>query len=236
MDKILSTPRNLEPRIGVFVCGCGGNISEVVNVPDVVEYCQELNGVVYSGESGYACTDEAAEEIKAKAKEHNLTHVVLAACACCNLDQICFSCSDRRILCKSNLFNDNKPNDVSYEFINIREHCAWVHHSQPKVATAKAKTLIGAGVARARESQLPTMQAFVTVDQQRCRGCGTCEAVCKFEAILLGEKNNGVFAAQVTEDLCQGCGICVACCPSGALSQSGYSDSQITASLEAILS
>jgi len=433
---------NLETRIGIFICSCGGSISEVIDVPDVVEYCRGLYGVTHSTEIGYACTDEAAEKIKGIAGQHNLTHVVLAACSCCNLDQICFSCSDRRIHCKSNLLNGSQPDGIYYEFVNIREHCAWVHYSNPGEATAKAKSLIRTGVAHAKDSQLPvkrtvnieqsilviggglsgmqaaadlaaqgfptilisrngqnekiplpydgtseqshsirerlesellrggatilygakltdvngtagsyqatiiqngkslsvsagavildlsaglegeknssgefsqwvpvvtaelppllqkafrngnnrqmaespvlepalgrlpgvflcgtrqavtdatealvqgsaaaskasillnkgtldTKQMVATVDQQRCRGCGTCASICQFGAIILTENDTGTFAAQVDEALCRGCGICVAHCPSGALSQNGYSDNRIAASLEAILS
>ena len=106
-----------------------------------------------SRQVGYACTDEAAEEMKDLARQHNLTHIVLAACSCCNLDQICFSCSDRRVQCKSNLLDSNQQDNIYYEFVNIREHCAWVHQNQPEAATAKAKSLIKAGLARAKESQ-----------------------------------------------------------------------------------
>ena len=83
---------------------------------------------------------------------------------------------------------------------------------------------------------IDTEQTVVAVDQQRCRGCGTCATTCPFMAIKLVETKSNIFIAQVDEGLCRGCGICVAQCPSGALSQSGYSDRQITASLEAVLS
>ncbi|MFC2007441.1 FAD-dependent oxidoreductase [Chloroflexota bacterium] len=230
------TPGIPEPRVGVFTCDCGGNISEVIDVPDVLEYFRTLDGVTYTGEINYACTDEASVEIKTLARKHSLTHVVLAACVCCHLDQICFSCSDRRIICKSLLLNGGEPDGINYEFVNIREHCAWVHYNQLEKATAKTKTLIRAGVARARENRLPIARAIVTVDQKRCRGCGTCESVCKFEAIKVGENSSGIFTAKVDEGLCQDCGTCAAHCPSGALSQNGYSDGNLTASLEAILS
>ncbi|MBI2830717.1 MAG: FAD-dependent oxidoreductase [Chloroflexi bacterium] len=144
---------NRETKIGVCVCCCGGSISEVVNIRETVSYCKGLEGVVYCGEIGYACTSDAAIEIKKVAKEQNLTHVVLAACSCCNLDQICFSCSDRRVRCKQNLLNSKEADGISYEFVNIREHCAWAHRSRPDKATSKAISLIAAGVARARQSQ-----------------------------------------------------------------------------------
>jgi heterodisulfide reductase subunit A len=99
---------------------------------------------------------------------------------------------------------------------------------QGSAAASKASVLLSKGT-------IDIEQTLVTVDQQRCRGCATCESVCQFGAIMLTEKIPGVYRAEVDEGLCQGCGICVARCPSGALSQSGYSDSQLIASLEAIL-
>jgi heterodisulfide reductase subunit A-like polyferredoxin len=166
--------------------------------------------------------------------------MVLAACACCNFDQVCYSCSDRRVHCKSNLFDSCQLDVVCYEFVNIREHCAWVHWRQPQEATSKARSLINAGLANTRDHQGITDhtldRAIVTVDRQRCRGCGTCVSVCQFEAVALCENSPGILIAQVDDISCKGCGICAAHCPSGALSQIGCGDNHITASLEAILS
>jgi heterodisulfide reductase subunit A len=100
---------------------------------------------------------------------------------------------------------------------------------QGSAAASKASVLLSKG-------SIEIVPTVACVDQQRCRGCGTCESVCEVGAITLVERIPGVFSAQVDEGLCQGCGICVAHCPSGALSQNGYSDFQISASLEAILS
>ncbi|MFC2036226.1 FAD-dependent oxidoreductase [Chloroflexota bacterium] len=230
-----SAPSGLDPRIGVFVCECGGSISKIIDVPDVIKSYKELDTIAHGSRLGYACTSEAAEEIKDAVRQHNLTHVVLAGCACCHFDQICFSCSDRRLRCKSNLLNSGQPDDTIYEFVNIREHCAWVHYSQPEEATAKARSLIGAGVSRVRDI-FSTGSVIAVVDQSRCRGCGTCVSVCPFVAVTLKERKSSVLISQINEELCRGCGICVAHCPSGAILQNSCSDNQIVASLEALLS
>ena len=100
---------------------------------------------------------------------------------------------------------------------------------QGAAAASKASILLSKG-------EIEIVPTVVTVDQQRCRGCGTCESLCGFGAIALTERIPGVFSPQVDEGSCLGCGICVAHCPSGALSQGGCSDFQISTSLEAILS
>ncbi|MFA4836679.1 MAG: 4Fe-4S dicluster domain-containing protein, partial [Dehalococcoidia bacterium] len=144
---------NGESRIGVFICRCGGNISDVIDTPRLVRHFFRRSGVAYAQEIGYACSDAGALEIRTLAKQFNLTHVVLAACPCCALDQICFSCSDRRIECKAKLLGPSKADGLTYEFVNIREHCAWVHTDDGEEAREKAKTLILAGIARVRKSR-----------------------------------------------------------------------------------
>ncbi|MDD4858911.1 MAG: FAD-dependent oxidoreductase [Dehalococcoidales bacterium] len=223
-------------RTGVFVCGCGGNISNVIAIPEVLEHFRNLPGIAYTGNIGYACGEEDNTSLKSLIREHHLSHVVLAACSCCNFEQICFSCSDRRILCKSKLL-ENSDNGTYYEFVNIREHCAWVHRDQPEAATNKAVSLIEAGIARAVNSSLvPSARPIIPfVETLKCRACGTCVTVCPFEAVSLKEQAIGIAVSQIDEPKCRGCGICVAHCPSGALQQSGCNDRQIDASLAAIL-
>ncbi len=83
-------------------------------------------------------------------EKEKIAHVVLAACRCCNLEQICFSCTDRRVMCQNNLSID-LPQGVNIEFANIREQCAWIHKDDPEGATAKAIELISTGVVRAQK-------------------------------------------------------------------------------------
>ncbi len=50
------------------------------------------------------------------------------------------------------------------------------------------------------------------VDEQACKLCGACQAVCPTEAITLGE-----VAVRVNAEVCCGCGACVEVCPNGAI-------------------
>jgi len=141
---------SVEPRTGIFVCKCGGNISDVVDVDKISRQFFRERGITCTHVVDYACSDEGSAEIRETANQYGVTHVVMAACACCALDQICFSCSDRRLACKNKLLGPSGSDGLLYEFVNIREHCSWVHAKQPEMATAKAKALIRAGIARVK--------------------------------------------------------------------------------------
>jgi len=140
-------------RIGVFVCQCGGEISETVNTELVRERAAAWPGVVHSQVLAFSCSPEAAGTISAQIEAHDLDRVVLAACSCCAIDQVCYSCTYQRVRCKDNLgIFGPVPGQAAYEFVNIREQCAWVHRGDPAAATSKATALVAAAVARVRLS------------------------------------------------------------------------------------
>ncbi|KUK53174.1 MAG: Polyferredoxin, heterodixulfide reductase subunit A [Desulfotomaculum sp. 46_296] len=58
-----------EPRVGVFVCHCGANISRIVSVPSVVEYALTLPNVVYAQEQLLGINQYYYE--MANIREHN---------------------------------------------------------------------------------------------------------------------------------------------------------------------
>jgi heterodisulfide reductase subunit A-like polyferredoxin len=147
------------PRVGAFVCRCGGQIDGVVDVDQVVGFLRQLPCVVYADDLPFSCSEEYAQVIQQAVADHRLNRVVLAACSCCSLDQVCYSCTTQRIRCKTNLgvlaadsaklretYADVFPR---FGFVNIREHCAWLHSDDPVTATAEAERLIAAAVAKA---------------------------------------------------------------------------------------
>ncbi len=147
-----------EPKIGVFVCHCGANISSVVNVPSTVEYALSLPNVVYAQEQLFSCATNSANEITDMAKEKGLNRVVIAACSPRTLEP---------------LFRDTLReagiNQYYLDMANIREHNSWVHTRQKDEATQKAKDIIRMSVARAarlkplQEFDLPVNKAALVV-------------------------------------------------------------------------
>jgi heterodisulfide reductase subunit A len=69
------------------------------------------------------------------------------------------------------------------------------------------------------------------VDTDKCNGCEVCQIKCPFNSIIVVEKK-----AKVNEDTCRGCGVCASNCPTGAAQLMNYSDEQIFAQIEGILS
>jgi len=127
------------PRIGVFICRCGTNIGGVVDVPQVVEYAKGLSDVVYAEENLYTCSEEGISSIKKRISEYDLNRVVVAACTPRTHEPLFRSACEEAGL-----------NKYLFEFVNIREQCSWVHMNLPEKATEKAKSLVRAGVDKAR--------------------------------------------------------------------------------------
>jgi len=136
-------------RLGVFLCGCGGSISSVIDFKTVYRKLSAFPGVTFVSEVAQACTEAGARQIAQRVVAQKLDRIVLSACRCCNLEQVCYSCTDRRQMCQQYLYQHLiKPHNTVVEFCNIREQCAWIHKDDRKSATQKAVQIISAGVAR----------------------------------------------------------------------------------------
>jgi heterodisulfide reductase subunit A-like polyferredoxin len=126
------------PRIGAFICHCGINIGGVVDVPAVVEYAKTLPNVVHAEGNLYTCSQDTQDQIKKMIEEHQLNRVVVA------------SCTPRT---HEPLFQDTIReaglNRYLFDMANIRDQCSWVHMTQPKEATEKAKDLVRMSIAKA---------------------------------------------------------------------------------------
>jgi heterodisulfide reductase subunit A len=125
-------------RVGVFVCHCGNNIGGVVRVPEVVEYARTLPNVTYAEDNLYTCSEEGLSSIKDQIAKQGLNRVVVASCTPRTHEPLFKGACEEAGL-----------NKYLFEFVNIREHCSWVHMHDPVMATQKAKELVRMGVAKA---------------------------------------------------------------------------------------
>jgi heterodisulfide reductase subunit A len=143
-----------EPRIGVFVCSCGSNIGGVVDVQELAEYADNMENVVYTDTNLYSCAQNTQEAITEKIEENRLNRVVVAAC----------TPRTHEPLFQETLRNAGL-NRCLFEMANIRDHCTWVHSSQPQEASEKSKDLIRMAVFKARGLQ-PLTEQKVPVTQK----------------------------------------------------------------------
>jgi len=128
-----------EPRIGVFVCHCGINISQTIDVKGASETIASEKNVVHSDDLMYACAPDGQEKIKEIIREKGLNRVIVA------------SCTPRT---HATLFQDTIReaglNRYLFELADIREQCSWCHMGQNEQATKKAVDIIKMNVAKAR--------------------------------------------------------------------------------------
>ena len=123
-------------RIGVFVCHCGTNIAGTVDVHAVAEALKAENGVIFSTDYPYMCSQAGQDIIKNAIAEHKLTGIVVCSCSP-RMHEATF----RKTAAAAGL------NPYMVEIANIREQCSWVH-KDIAVGTEKAIILGRAAIAK----------------------------------------------------------------------------------------
>ncbi|MBE0517342.1 MAG: CoB--CoM heterodisulfide reductase iron-sulfur subunit A family protein, partial [Methanophagales archaeon] len=125
-----------EPKIGVYVCHCGINIKNTVDVDAVRDYAATLPNVVLAKDYMYVCSDPGQGIIKQDIRDGKVNRVIVAACSP-RLHEPTF----RKTCMSAGL------NPFFYEMANIREQCSWVWEDKA-TNTEKAKDIVRATVAR----------------------------------------------------------------------------------------
>lgn len=127
---------NTLQRIGVFVCWCGSNIAATVDVKAVAEAVRTEQGVVYSMDHQYMCSEGGQGAVKQAIKEHRLTGIVICACSP-RMHEATF----RKTALSAGM------NPFMVEIANIREQCSWIHKDKAE-GTEKAIILAKAAIAK----------------------------------------------------------------------------------------
>jgi heterodisulfide reductase subunit A2 len=126
-----------------------------------------------------------------------------------------------------------KPLDFATDGIYL---CGNAHYP------ASVREAVSQALGAASRASIPLSKGVMTVepivstlvDEEACRGCGLCVALCPYGAleIVRGEKGRKV---QVIPVACKGCGVCAATCYQHALSVNSYTDDQIGQQIGAFL-
>ncbi|MHA1334665.1 MAG: hydrogenase iron-sulfur subunit [Promethearchaeota archaeon] len=128
-------------RVGVIICNCNTEISNVINIKVLERYISRLKNVVAVKIFENLCQTKNLDKIKNWVKENFINKIVISACSP-KTHQNLFE----------RFFEDNIEH-ANIEIANIREQCAWVHKSNgaaidPALVLEKAKLLIEAAVER----------------------------------------------------------------------------------------
>ncbi|MBP9003365.1 MAG: CoB--CoM heterodisulfide reductase iron-sulfur subunit A family protein [Candidatus Hydrogenedentes bacterium] len=133
------TKSSSSPKIGVFVCHCGGNIADYVDVEAVARAVANEPGVYLARDQVFSCSDAAQQDMIDVITADQLDGIVIASCSP-KLHMHTFR----------NMAGRGGMNPYQYVHVNLREQCAWAHRDDREAATRKAIALVKAGIAKCR--------------------------------------------------------------------------------------
>jgi heterodisulfide reductase subunit A len=132
----------MKRKIGVYICHCGGNIADYVDVEKVRQSIEKEEGVVVARTTMFACSDSGQKEMEDDIRKSELDGIVVASCSP-KLHLLTF----RAVVERAGL------NKYNYVHANIREQASWAHSDNKTGATEKAIQLVKSAIARVRLSR-----------------------------------------------------------------------------------
>jgi len=126
-------------KIGVYICHCGGNISDYVDVEKVKQAIENDDGIVIAKTTMFACGDANQKEMVQDIKANNLDGVIVASCSP-KLHLTTF----RAVTERAGL------NKYNYVHANIREQASWAHSDDKAGATENAINIVKSAIAKVR--------------------------------------------------------------------------------------
>ncbi|MBN1455577.1 MAG: CoB--CoM heterodisulfide reductase iron-sulfur subunit A family protein [Methanomicrobia archaeon] len=160
------------PRIGVFICGCEGEISNNVDIAVLAERVRSHDTVVHVDTELTTC-ETAKEKITRGVREHHLNRVVFAGC----------SPRDSESFLSAACANAGLP-PYSLEIANIREQCAWVHTRE--AATEVAGELITMAIERVRHQPEEVIERYPVIPRALVIGGGVSGMTAALEIATAG--------------------------------------------------
>lgn len=141
IDEYLHTKESEINRVGVIICNCNTEISNIININALERYIRKIKNVVSVKVFENLCQQKNYDKIAQWVKENFINKIVIAACSP-KSHQHLFEYIFKDVIEHSNI-----------EIANIREQCAWVHpskahHIDPLIALEKSQLLIEAAVKR----------------------------------------------------------------------------------------
>jgi heterodisulfide reductase subunit A len=125
-----------EPKIGVFICNCAGDVAERLDLPAVAAHVKQLRQVA-AVDNAPTTLEQTMEAIESGIVDQGLNRIVVAGFSPRAYEELF-----RDACAKAGL------NPYLLEMVNLREQCAWVHDKED--ATKAAMSQMTMAVERAR--------------------------------------------------------------------------------------
>jgi len=129
----------MKKKIGVYICHCGGNISDYVDVEKVREAVETEGGVLLAKTTMFACSDSNQKDMVDDIKNDELDGIVVASCS-----------PKLHLTTFRNVSERAGLNKYNYVHANIREQVSWAHSDDKVGATEKAIHIVKAAIAKVR--------------------------------------------------------------------------------------
>ena len=180
----------MSDKIGVYVCECGPNIADKVDIKKILTEISTLNEppekIIIAKKHKLLCSKEGQDFLADEITKNELTHLVIAACSPRDHDITFMNVCKRTDL-----------NPYLYKLINIREHCAWIIPDKDE-ATEKAIQYIRAGISRVTYQTPLTEKELDSIPDVLVIGAG----IAGIEASLsLASENRKIYLVEKTSSI-----------------------------------
>jgi heterodisulfide reductase subunit A len=126
----------MSKEIGVYICECGPNIKDRIDIDQAIEEISSQDEVKYVKRFPLLCSNDGKKFLEEEIKKEEPTHLVIAACSPREHEQTFMSVCERAGF-----------SPYLFQLVNIREQCAWMIPDKEE-ATSKAIKYIRAGIRR----------------------------------------------------------------------------------------
>jgi heterodisulfide reductase subunit A len=176
----------MERKIGVYICECGPNISEKIDIDKVIDAVSTIDDVVAVEKFKLLCSADGKKFLEEQIKKNSLTHLVVAACSPKEHEKTFMMVCENAEL-----------NPYLFQLANIREQCAWITEDKEE-ATKKAIRLVKAAIGRVKYHSSLEKKELDSIPDVLVIGGG----IAGIEASLqLASKQRKVYLVEKTSEL-----------------------------------
>jgi heterodisulfide reductase subunit A len=100
-------------------------------------------------------------------------------------------------------------------------------------SVVQARAAVARILGKVAQGHITVDAVYSEVQAKLCAGCGTCLTLCPYGAIKLNQEKH---ISEINSTVCKACGCCAAGCPAAAIKVRHFTDEQIYAQIEGVLS